>query len=86
MKVMKKPIALDAWDPTGEVPPSWALDAMSKGTISMDGETMTIKSMEGTHVPTPGAIVMKGVRGELYFCDRSIFEQTYDIIEDGSLV
>lgn len=38
-----------------------------------------VKSMEGDYKQgKPGDYLMQGVDGELYICDRDIFERTYD--------
>ena len=36
--------------------------------------------MEGLVRGKPGDWLMRGVRGELYVCDREIFEQTYELL------
>ena len=47
--------------------------------IQMD-EAFQVEAMEGTMRGKPGDWLMKGVSGELYVCDRDIFEKTYDLI------
>jgi len=46
-------------------------------------EPFTVVTREGTIRGKAGDYLMKGVRGELYPCDRKIFEDTYDFL-DGS--
>ena len=45
-------------------------------------EEFTVETMEGNHLGKPGDYLMVGVRGEMYPCDRSIFEETYEIIKN----
>lgn len=42
-------------------------------------EEFRVNSLEGDYAQgKPGDYLMKGVDGELYICDKSIFERTYD--------
>jgi hypothetical protein len=42
-----------------------------------------VDSMEGNYkLGKPGDYLMRGIKGELYICDKAIFEETYDFIED----
>ena len=43
-------------------------------------EEFCVVSLEGTVKGKPGDYLMKGVDGELYICDRAIFEKTYDVV------
>jgi hypothetical protein len=43
-------------------------------------ETFEVKTMEGTLQGKKGDWLMIGVNGEVYPCDREIFEKTYQII------
>jgi len=40
-----------------------------------------VASLEGNHQGKLGDYLVMGVRGELYICDKSIFEQTYDAVD-----
>ena len=40
-----------------------------------------VRTMEGTMRGKIGDYLMKGVNGELYVCDREVFEKTYEFIE-----
>ncbi len=37
-----------------------------------------VESLEGNHQGKAGDYLIQGVRGELYICDKSIFEETYE--------
>jgi hypothetical protein len=39
-----------------------------------------VESLEGDMQGKAGDYLMKGVDGELYICDKKIFEKSYDII------
>jgi hypothetical protein len=43
-------------------------------------EPFTVDSMEGTMSGKAGDYLMKGVKGELYICDREVFESSYDVV------
>jgi len=43
---------------------------------------LTIHTMEGVMVGEPGDYIIKGVQGEVYPCNKDIFEQTYDIVKE----
>ncbi len=42
-------------------------------------EPFEVETMEGTLQGKKGDWLMRGVNGELYPCDREIFEKTYDL-------
>ncbi len=44
-------------------------------------EPFEVETMEGTMQGKKGDWLLIGVRGEMYPCDRHIFEETYSIIE-----
>lgn len=45
-------------------------------------EEFRVKSLEGDYKQgSAGDYLMQGVRGELYICDKAIFEKTYDWVE-----
>lgn len=46
-------------------------------------EPFTVESMEGLLQGKAGDYLMIGVKGEMYPCDKAIFESTYDIITAG---
>ena len=46
-------------------------------------EEFRVNTLEGNYKQgKPGDYLMKGIDGELYICDREIFEKTYDWVED----
>ena len=43
-------------------------------------EAFEVETMEGTLKGKAGDYLMIGVRGEMYACDKEIFNETYEII------
>ena len=43
-------------------------------------QTFWVKSLEGNHQGKEGDYLVRGVKGELYICDREIFEETYKLL------
>ena len=79
---VKKPIPIEARQITIEN--AQELAAWSKSDIvrrpdgSMTG--MMVYTLEGTMTGAVGDYLIKGVRGEFYFCAREIFEETYEAV------
>lgn len=44
-----------------------------------DFEIETLESGEGTYKGKNGDYIMIGVNGEMYVCDKDVFEKTYDV-------
>jgi len=45
-------------------------------------EPFMVETMEGPLQGKAGDYLMIGIKGEAYPCDKEIFEETYDIIND----
>jgi hypothetical protein len=46
-------------------------------------EEFRVNTLEGNYKQgKPGDYLMRGIDGELYICDKAIFEKTYDFITD----
>jgi len=46
-------------------------------------EDFRVNSLEGDYKQgKAGDYLMRGVKGELYICDKDIFEETYDFLEE----
>lgn len=46
--------------------------------IAWDGHVIAIDTLEGTMEGGHGDWIIKGVKGEFYFCKPDIFAETYD--------
>ena len=91
MKCRKKPIVIDAYQLTRDEyrsyvflgifmnAPDWLRDSRD---ITTSNGTICIKTLEGKMKVKEGDYIMRGVDGELYPCDASIFERTYEVVED----
>jgi hypothetical protein len=82
---VKRPIPIEAIQWNGknfDEIKAFCKDAM----IAHDGELIipTLedgKFIKAKHVATEGDYVIKGVRGEFYFCKEDIFNETYEEVE-----
>lgn len=92
MKFRKKPVVIDAiqWD--GIHGPSTAEIFEAFGSANEDGSlrffinpgpnTLSVNTLEGTMIASPGDYIIKGVKGEFYPCKPDIFEATYERVEE----
>lgn len=83
MIAVKKPIEVTVWQlQSRKELPKWVDDAWSDGLIRFDlgDHTWRIKTLEGEMKAGDGDYLIRGIRGELYPCERTIFEETYDIV------
>lgn len=81
----KKPIPIEARQITAEN--AEELAAWSKSDVifrPVDGSIagMMVYTLEGTMTGSVGDYLIKGVRGEFYFCARDIFEETYESYQE----
>jgi hypothetical protein len=44
-------------------------------------EAFTVETKEGKMQGKPGDYLLIGIKGEMYPCDKKIFEETYDVID-----
>lgn len=51
------------------------------GLVYLPGGNMEIPTLEGMITASPGAWIIKGVKGEFYPCKPDIFQQTYEPVE-----
>lgn len=88
MRYRKKPVTVDAMQYTGGL---HAADRVIAWAISLGagpdmryvrlGNTIDIKTPEGTMCADPGDWVIRGVKGEFYPCKPDIFAETYEVVE-----
>lgn len=43
-------------------------------------QTFWVKTLEGIHQAKEGDYLIRGIRGELYSCDKEIFEESYELL------
>lgn len=86
MQFRKKPVVIEAWCNTEELPnrspcPEWLGKAMEDGTVWFSGGAssyFTIKTLEGEMRADYGDWIIRGIKGELYPCKADIFAATYE--------
>jgi len=80
VKYRKRPIEIEAfrWRPNfpgGHADmPSW----LFMSNYELQGDSLLIKTPEGTMRADPGDWIIRGVKGEIYPCKPDIFEATYE--------
>ncbi|WP_207492967.1 hypothetical protein [Aridibaculum aurantiacum] len=47
-------------------------------------EPFKVETMEGPYMGKAGDYLMVGVKGEMYPCDKEVFEETYEFVSDLS--
>jgi len=88
MGVRKKPIVVDAfqlkddWFDSGHPNPQHIVGFMT----DPETRTVVIPTLEGNHTARIGDWIIKGVKGEYYPCKPDIFEQTYEFVDEITLV
>ena len=84
MKFRKKPVVIDAIQYTGDNPEQVAA-FMCKGEILLQhpvSKGISINTLEGNMLASPGDWIIKGVAGEYYPCKPDIFETTYEAVKE----
>jgi hypothetical protein len=86
MKFRKKPVVIEAvhWDGTPQAMD--AIRAIDPGQRFVDftKEHVFIETLEGQMMANLGDWIIKGVAGELYPCKPSIFEATYEPVNEST--
>ena len=84
-KYIKKPIPIEAVQYDGNN--FMELYDFANGDVySQDGQ-IYVHTLEGDMkmVNKIGDYLIKGIRGEFYFCEKDIFEQTYEKVDDQNI-
>ena len=80
-KYIKKPIEIEAVLYDGSKKSIDTINGMSSTrAITLSGEGLLIKTLEGDMTANVGDYVIKGIKGELYPCKPDIFHASYDLI------
>lgn len=80
MKCRKKPIVVEAIQYTADN----LLEVMkfcAGGKKTIFDDYLYIVTLEGNMRVRKGDYIIKGVHGEFYPCEKSVFEETYEVIE-----
>ena len=75
---VKKPVPVEArrFDPAADYDEALSVTTWCGGRPVDEG--CEIGTLEGTMLARPGDWIIKGIRGEFYPVERSIFEETYE--------
>ena len=88
MKFRKKPVVIEAKRWSGDNArdlQDWAhagLDPIMNSIILYNGQSLTIRTLEGMMYANVGDMIIKGINGEFYPCKPDIFEKTYESVEN----
>jgi hypothetical protein len=87
MKFRKKPVVIEAHRYDGTLGNAAALVLWASARASDDyttivhmteGGDLAVQTLEGLMTANAGDWLIRGVKGEFYFCKPDIFEATYD--------
>ena len=87
VKYRKKPIVVEAFQLGYEKEPEWFTRSKNYVRVinedSQSIEKIFIQTREGVMTARVGDYIIHGIAGEIYPCDRIIFEMTYErVIEN----
>lgn len=79
----KKPVIIEAYqiidsDVTRNDMPNWIIGACMMEKLRAFEDHWSVRTPEGTMRGKYGDYIIRGVKGEIYPCDREIFHQTYE--------
>lgn len=83
MRVRKKPVEVEAYKLTIDncgMLADWCKGLLVKRADNFE-PSIQIMTLEGVVTARNGDYIIKGVEGEFYPCAPSIFEKTYEVIE-----
>jgi hypothetical protein len=81
LNCMKKPIIIKAVKWAGNLKDVEELEGLNTYYINKDSGGLNIETLEGRMMANLGDYILKGIHGELYPCEASIFEESYNIID-----
>lgn len=94
MRYRKKPVVIEAYqvseyDYDGFLmfnhfcnPPSWLIEASKAGRVYIKDSMIYLETLEGDMRVSINDYIVRGIDGELYPCKPSIFERTYERLDD----
>ena len=62
----------------------WSFSYKGHAITHENDQCCIIPTLEGSRRFTPAHMLITGVAGEIYPCEKGIFDLTYDVIEDGA--
>ena len=94
MRYRKKPVIVEAFQYDGDFRdkdgvPKWAVDAYNEGVLffrslqfDKPSRELVIETLEGDMRCPIGNYIIREIHGELYSCDKNIFEETYEGVDE----
>jgi hypothetical protein len=59
--------------------PRWLAKAFAAGRLFERAGVLFVRTLEGTMKAKHGTYIVRGIRGEIYPCEESIFEASYEL-------
>jgi hypothetical protein len=60
--------------------PRWLGKAFDKGVLFVRAGRLFVRTLEGTMIAKDGCYIVRGIKGEIYPCEETIFEQSYELL------
>lgn len=82
----KKPVEIEAMEWTGDN--FEKIKLFAGDNVAIENNELFIKTLEdgdkikAKHVASKGDYIIKGIKGEFYFCKPDIFEETYERVDN----
>jgi len=87
MKYRKLPVEIEAFEWTGdnltELMEWEKIHGINEPIFLHGTDQLTIPTLEGDHIASPGDYIIQGVQGEIYPCKPEIFKQTYEPVAEA---
>ena len=88
-KFRKKPVVIEAVQISKNMGadnwhelPEWLRDAYEKGDVLFLPNGVQVRTLEGMMHGDIGSWIIQGVQGELYPCKSTVFDATYEPVEE----
>ena len=86
MRYRKKPVVIDAIQWTGDNFQAIVDFANNEPSIALARDTLTIDALEGRMSAIVGDWIIRGIAGEYYPCKNDIFEATYELVSETTVL
>ena len=82
MKYRKRPVVIEAFQ-VGTLPPKWFEESGCYIEFkNQPSRPYAIRTPEGYTVADHGDWIIKGIQGELYCCRDSVFQSSYEMVDE----
>lgn len=86
MKYVKKPIVVEAFQFGVEEEPNWFINNPLVGIITNKDEYIKYVTPNGYQCTLKGDYIIKRINGEISPCNKDIFDATYDVVNENSVL